>query len=53
MLPRRVDTVRNLDRSLVFDAGEIVEEGRHDDLVLRPGGTYRRLVETQAEGALV
>jgi ATP-binding cassette subfamily B protein len=29
-----------------------VEEGRHDDLVRRTGGIYRRLFERQALGLL-
>ena len=53
VIAHRLSTVRSLDRILVFDAGEVVEEGRHEDLVRLPGGTYRRLFETQAEGTLV
>jgi len=44
--------VRMLDRILVFDSGEVVEEGRHDELVRRTGGIYRRLFERQALGLL-
>jgi len=40
--------VRALDRLLVFEKGEIVEEGTHEDLVRREGGIYRRLFERQA-----
>jgi ATP-binding cassette subfamily B protein len=41
-----------LDRILVFDNGEVVEEGRHDDLVRKTDGIYRRLFERQALGLL-
>jgi ATP-binding cassette subfamily B protein len=37
-----------MDRILVFDRGAVVEEGRHEALVQRPGGLYRRLFERQA-----
>jgi ATP-binding cassette subfamily B protein len=40
--------VRSLDRLLVFDAGKIVEEGTHAQLVKLNGGIYRRLFERQA-----
>src|SRR5436305_8921701 len=46
----RLSTVRILDRILVFDHGRIVEEGSHDLLVNKPGGTYRRLFEKQGIG---
>ena len=48
----RLSTVRALDRLLVFDAGKIVEEGTHAQLVKLNGGIYRRLFERQA-GELV
>jgi ATP-binding cassette subfamily B protein len=41
-----------LDRILVFDRGEVVEEGRHEELVRKSGGIYRRLFERQALGLL-
>jgi ATP-binding cassette subfamily B protein len=53
VIAHRLSTVRMLDRILVFDNGEIIEEGKHDDLVQRTGGTYRRLFEKQAMGLLV
>jgi ATP-binding cassette subfamily B protein len=40
--------VRSLDRILVFDRGEIVEQGTHAVLKARPGGLYRGLFELQA-----
>jgi ATP-binding cassette subfamily B protein len=42
-----------LDRILVFDRGRVVEEGTHEELVRREGGTYRRLFERQALGLVV
>jgi ATP-binding cassette, subfamily B, bacterial len=50
VIAHRLSTVRILDRILVFDHGRIVEEGTHESLVRKPGGTYRRLFERQALG---
>ena len=52
VIAHRLATVRMLDRILVFEAGNVVEEGRHDDLVRKSGGIYRRLFERQALGLL-
>ncbi|EHM01942.1 ABC transporter, ATP-binding protein [Acetobacteraceae bacterium AT-5844] len=48
VIAHRLATVRAMDRILVFDRGEVVEEGRHEALVQRAGGLYRRLFERQA-----
>lgn len=48
VIAHRLSTVRALDRLLVFEGGEIMEEGTHEALVRRDGGIYRRLFERQA-----
>jgi ATP-binding cassette subfamily B protein len=48
VIAHRLSTVRSLDRILVFDRGEIVEEGSHAALIARAGGIYRGLFERQA-----
>ena len=48
VIAHRLSTVRSLDRILVFDRGEIVEQGTHAALTARPGGIYRGLFELQA-----
>ncbi|MBK1795953.1 ABC transporter ATP-binding protein [Devosia sp. WQ 349] len=48
VIAHRLSTVRALDRLLVFDKGEIVEEGSHNSLIRLDGGIYRRLFERQA-----
>jgi ATP-binding cassette subfamily B protein len=50
VIAHRLSTVRRLDRILVFDRGEIVEQGTHAALANRAGGTYRGLFERQATG---
>ncbi|MGA8595155.1 MAG: ABC transporter ATP-binding protein [Bryobacteraceae bacterium] len=52
VIAHRLSTVRMLDRILVFDHGQIIEEGSHDRLVRRLGGTYQRLFEKQAMGLI-
>jgi ATP-binding cassette subfamily B protein len=48
VIAHRLSTVRSLDRILVFDRGEIVEQGTHAVLAVRTGGIYRGLFERQA-----
>jgi ATP-binding cassette subfamily B protein len=48
VIAHRLSTVRSLDRILVFDRGEIVEQGTHAALAGRPCGIYRGLFERQA-----
>ncbi|MCS6898826.1 MAG: ABC transporter ATP-binding protein [Myxococcales bacterium] len=42
IIAHRLSTVRSVNRILVLSCGEIVEEGTHDELLLR-GGLYARL----------
>jgi ATP-binding cassette subfamily B protein len=48
VIAHRLSTVRSLDRILVFDRGEIVEQGTHTALAARTGGIYQGLFERQA-----
>ncbi len=45
VIAHRLTTIRNSDRILVLDKGELVEEGNHDDL-MKNGGLYSELYET-------
>jgi ATP-binding cassette, subfamily B, bacterial MsbA len=47
VIAHRLATVRNADRILVLDGGEVAEEGTHEELLRRPGGLYSRLYELQ------
>jgi subfamily B ATP-binding cassette protein MsbA len=46
VIAHRLATVRNADRIVVLDAGEVRETGTHEEL-LRSGGLYGRLYELQ------
>lgn len=47
MIAHRLSTVRNADRIYVLEAGRVVEQGSHAQLV-RKGGLYARLAKQQS-----
>ncbi len=50
-IAHRLSTLREMDRIIVLEKGNIVEDGNHDSLVAS-GGLYARLWEHQAGGFL-
>jgi len=46
IIAHRLSTVINIDRVIVLDRGQVVDSGRHDELV-KTSAVYRQLVETQ------
>lgn len=48
MIAHRLKTVRHADQILVLDEGQIVQRGRHDEL-LREQGIYRSFVERRSQ----
>jgi ABC-type multidrug transport system fused ATPase/permease subunit len=47
IIAHRLQTVKRADRILVIEEGEIVEEGKHDELVAK-GGAYANMLELQS-----
>jgi ATP-binding cassette subfamily B protein len=52
IIAHRLSTIRNADWILVMDEGDIVEQGKHEELLER-GGFYAELYNSQFEGAMV
>jgi ATP-binding cassette subfamily B protein len=48
VIAHRLSTIRDADQILVMDAGKLVEQGRHEDL-LQSHGIYAKLVEAQRD----
>ena len=46
VIAHRLSTIMNADRIFVIDEGQIVEEGKHEELIAK-GGVYAKLVELQ------
>jgi ATP-binding cassette, subfamily B, multidrug efflux pump len=49
VIAHRLSTIRNADTILVMEAGSIVEQGHHNDLLAR-NGAYARLYNAQFAG---
>jgi ATP-binding cassette subfamily B protein len=52
IIAHRLSTIRNADWILVMDEGDIVEQGKHEELLKR-GGFYAELYNSQFEYAEV
>ena len=49
IVAHRLCTVRNADSIAFIHKGRVVEQGTHDELVQRPNGMYRQMVERSDE----
>jgi ABC-type multidrug transport system fused ATPase/permease subunit len=47
IIAHRLSTVRNAHSIVVLDNGKIVEKGTHAELLLMPGGFYKKLTDLQ------
>ena len=50
IIAHRLSTILDADRILVFDAGKIVEEGPHNQLIKQENGIYAHLFKLQSGG---
>ncbi len=48
-IAHRLSTLRNASRLMVMERGKLVELGTHDELLDKPEGVFRRLVDMQQE----
>lgn len=46
-IAHRLSTLRNADRLMVIERGKLVELGTHDELLSKPEGVFRKLVDMQ------
>ena len=47
VIAHRLATIRKADKIIVMDAGEIVEQGTHKELLKKENGYYKNLYEVQ------
>jgi ATP-binding cassette subfamily B protein len=52
VIAHRLSTIQKMDRIIVIDNGEIVEEGNHEALLAKPESLYKKLWSLQAGGFL-
>ncbi|MBI2173640.1 MAG: ABC transporter ATP-binding protein [Candidatus Omnitrophica bacterium] len=47
IIAHRLSTIEHADLVVVLDQGQIIEQGRHEELLQKSGGLYRRYAERQ------
>jgi ABC-type multidrug transport system fused ATPase/permease subunit len=47
VVAHRLSTIRNADKILVMDNGQLAESGTHSELIAKKDGVYARLLQTQ------
>jgi ABC-type multidrug transport system fused ATPase/permease subunit len=52
IVAHRLSTIVDADKILVFDSGEIVEKGKHQELI-KANGIYKKLYSLQTNGTSI
>lgn len=50
VVAHRLSTIQHMDRIVVLESGEIIEQGSHQQLLKRKNGTYAKLWQRQSGG---
>ena len=50
VIAHRLSTIKKMDRIIVVDNGEIIEQGNHQELIEKESGIYKKLWELQIGG---
>lgn len=48
IIAHRLSTIKNANVVAVLDQGRIIECGKHEELLLKPDGMYRKLMNKQS-----
>lgn len=50
VIAHRLSTIRKMDRIIVIEDGKIIEDGKHEELIEKENGIYKKLWDIQAGG---
>jgi ATP-binding cassette subfamily B protein len=52
-IAHRLSTIKHMDRILVMEDGEIIEEGKFDELIIKKNSYFKKLWDSQVNGMIV